>query len=284
MKKIFPVLFSILLLVPAFFSTGCYVESEPYLGAVGIGVSDIDLSADFYTRVAGMKVKQRIKLCNKVEVVLEFTGSKGSDVILMNYTDGSAPNYKNNPVKLVFYVPDAAAFALAIKQEGLTIVSWPAPLPQFGGVTVGFAKDPDGYLIEIVEDTTATVPYLGAAGIGVSDLASATDFYCRVIGLNVKYSLSLGYMNEVILEFEPVKGSATVVMHYVAPKNYKDLPVKLVYYVTDPHETVKAIRAEGLEVIKEPGKKFNPLNIGLAKDADGYLLEILQSVEQVEKK
>ena len=34
-----------------------------------------------------------------------------------------------------------------------------------------------------MEDTTLTVPYLGATGIGVSDLARSTDFYTRVLGL-----------------------------------------------------------------------------------------------------
>lgn len=282
MKRNVQLLFYALLISLSALILGCYTPSEPYLGAAGIGVSDLAVSSDFYTRVLGMKVKQKFRFCGREEVVLEFADSKGADLVLVNYTDGSTPNYKNNPVKIVFYVPNAVAFALAIKNEGLTIVSWPVPLPQFGGIKVGFAKDPDGYLIEIVEDTTVTVPYIGAAGIGVSDLDAAVDFYTRVIGLKEMSRLSLGYMVESILEFEQRKGAATVLMHYTAPKNYTDLPVKLVYYVEDPFSMFKVFRDEGLEIIVKPKKRFDIFNFGVAKDADGYILEVHQSYEETE--
>ncbi len=264
------------------FFVGCLQPSDPKLGAAGIGVSDLDVSTDFYTRVVGMKIKCRIQKKDLQQVVLEFEDSIGSDVILMHYTDDAEHNYTNNPDKLVFYVPDAYAFAAAIAAEGLRIISPPAPQPGLGNVVVGIATDPDGYWVEIIQDMSLTVPYLGGVGIGVSDLETTADFYTRVMGMTEQYRLSLGYMNEIILQY-PYEGggSALVLMHFAMPRNYMDLPLKLTFHVTDPKATVGAIEDEGLEVLVSPRghAAFNPMAYGLAKDPDGYLVEVLQAAE-----
>ena len=122
-----------------------------YLGAAGIGVSDLEKSYDFYTRVCGMKKAYKLELPHMDEYILTSTNSRGSSVVLMHYTDGSNPNYKNNPVKLVFYVDDPKAFAEAIRKEGLPIEREPEPVPELQNAVVGFARDPDGYLLEILQ-------------------------------------------------------------------------------------------------------------------------------------
>jgi lactoylglutathione lyase len=127
------------------------IITKRYLGAAGIGVSDLKRSLDFYTRVLGMKKSYELKLPHMDEVILEFEGRRGSAIVLMHYTDGSNPNYTNNPVKLVFYVDDPKAFAENIRREGLEIVREPEPVPELGDAVVGFAKDPDGYLLEILQ-------------------------------------------------------------------------------------------------------------------------------------
>ena len=67
-------------------------RSPDYLGAVGIGVSDLARSVDFYTRVLGMTQVQTFKLDYMDEVVVAFPGR--SAVVLMHYTDGSVRNYQ----------------------------------------------------------------------------------------------------------------------------------------------------------------------------------------------
>ncbi|HEX5377175.1 MAG TPA: VOC family protein [Phenylobacterium sp.] len=124
-------------------------RSPDYLGAVGIGVSDLARSVDFYTRVLGMTQTQTFKLPYMDEVVVAFPGR--SAVVLMHYTDGSARNYKDNPIKLVFYVTDPKAVAQAIRADGLEITREPAPIETLGGAMVGLAKDPDGYVIELLQ-------------------------------------------------------------------------------------------------------------------------------------
>jgi lactoylglutathione lyase len=124
-------------------------RSPDYLGAVGIGVSNLDRSVDFYTRVLGMQAMQTFKLDYMDEVVVAHEGRNA--VVLMHYTDGSARNYKDNPVKLVFYVTDPKAVSDRIKADGLEIVREPAPMDSLGGSVVSLAKDPDGYIIELIQ-------------------------------------------------------------------------------------------------------------------------------------
>ena len=126
------------------------MSSRSTLGAVGIAVGDLTRSVDFYTRVVGMKELMKLRLPEMDEVILGFEGSRGAAVVLMHYTDGSDPNTRDNPVKLVFYVPDPVAFAAAIRDEGLPITREPEAVPELGDTVVGFAQDPDGYTIEIL--------------------------------------------------------------------------------------------------------------------------------------
>jgi len=129
------------------------MRSPDFLTAVGIGVSDLDRSTDFYSRVLGMKVMQTFKLDYMDEIMLAHEGRNA--VVLMHYTDGSARNYKDNPVKLVFYVTDPAAIAAKIRADGLEITREPAPIESLGCAVVGLAKDPDGYVIELIEAPAA---------------------------------------------------------------------------------------------------------------------------------
>lgn len=124
-------------------------RSPDYLGATGIGVSDLARSVDFYTRVLGMKQLQTFKLDYMDEVVVAHEGRTA--VVLMHYTDGSARNYKDNPVKLVFYVTDPKAVAERIRADGLEITREPTPIETLGGAIVCLAKDPDGYVIELLQ-------------------------------------------------------------------------------------------------------------------------------------
>ena len=125
------------------------VRSPNLLGAVGIGVSDLAKSVDFYSRVIGMTQTQTFSLDYMEEVVLAFEGRTA--VVLMHYTDGSARNYKDNPVKLVFYVVDPKEISDRIKAEGLEIVRELAPMANMGGALLGLAKDPDGYIVELIQ-------------------------------------------------------------------------------------------------------------------------------------
>jgi len=69
----------------------------------------------------------------------------------MHWTDGSTRDYANNPVKIVVRLEDPKAVADKIRAAGYRIIREPEPAPEVGGFIVGFAKDPDGYLVELLD-------------------------------------------------------------------------------------------------------------------------------------
>lgn len=123
-------------------------RSPDFLGATGIGVSDLRASAEFYKAALGMTELRTVKVDYMDEVILVHEAR--SALVLMHWTDGSARNYKDVPVKLVFYVTDPKAAAERIRQAGGTMTREPAP---FGddGMIVGLGKDPDGYVVELLQ-------------------------------------------------------------------------------------------------------------------------------------
>jgi len=257
--------------------------STAYIGGAGIGVADLDASQAFYTTVLGMSLRYELPVPGYVnERVLYFKDSKGADVVLMNYIDGTPHNYTRNPVKLVFYVPSAKATIEAIRTAGLQILSEPTAQAAFGNAVVGFGRDPDGYVLEIVEAADLAVPYLGAIGIGVSDLDAAKAFYTDVLGMRTTGDLIRvpGVWDEWILQYGSGKGSSLVLLHYTdgTERNYSNNPIKTVHFVQDAAAVTAKVQATGLAVLSQP-MVFDVLGtkalIGLTRDKDGYTLELV---------
>ena len=255
----------------------------PFFAAGAIGVSDLDRSFAFYSSVFGMALRYQNEVPGYArQKVLHFPGSKASDVVLMTYDDGQPHNYTKNPVKLVFYVPNATLLIERIRAEGLQILAEPVPQAAFGNVVVGFARDPDAYVLELIEDTSLTVPYLGATGIGVSDLDKSTDFYTRVLHMEPQGGVISvpNVWDEIILVYPSGKSSAVVLLHYTdgSVRNYTNNPIKLVHGVADARAATADIAHEGLEVVSEPAvvdRNGTPALVGRARDPDGYVLELV---------
>jgi lactoylglutathione lyase len=124
-------------------------QKDPLLSAVGIGVSDLAKSTDFYVNVMGMEKIRSYKLDYMDEEVLGYPDGE-SYIVLMHWTDGSPRNYKDLPIKIVTRVKDPVALAAKIKTAGFEVTREPQPSGQVGGAIVGFAKDPDGYVLELL--------------------------------------------------------------------------------------------------------------------------------------
>lgn len=124
-------------------------RSPDYLGATGIGVSDLARSAEFYKTALGLQQTQTFKLPYMDEIVLAHEGRTA--VVLMHWTDGTNPDYRDLPVKLVFYVTDPTAVAARIRAFGCEVTREPAPIETLGGAVVGLCKDPDGYVVELLQ-------------------------------------------------------------------------------------------------------------------------------------
>lgn len=124
-------------------------QKDPLLSAVGIGVSDLAKSTDFYVNVMGMQKVRSYKLDYMDEEVLGYPDGE-SYIVLMHWTDGSPRNYKDLPIKIVTRTKDPVALAAKIKAAGYEVTREPQPSEQVSGAVVGFAKDPDGYVLELL--------------------------------------------------------------------------------------------------------------------------------------
>ncbi|KAA0691280.1 hypothetical protein DT594_17005 [Halopseudomonas laoshanensis] len=256
-----------------------------FMSAAGIGVSDLDAAVTLYTQGMGMRVVDRLTRDNRTEVVLESADARGSKVILMDFTDGIGRNFQQNPGKLVFYAKDPNQFASNFSAAGGRITVPPAAQPSVGNVVVGFGRDLDNNLIEIVGEPTATESFFGAFGIGVSNLDAARDFYVEVLGFEESQFLQIpGQYDEYILT-SPVPGSSAVVlMNWTngSVRNYTDNPVKLQLDVAYPDNLAAAISESGGDVSRGPAASeeadLEGALLGYASDADGTLLEIRQGI------
>ncbi len=130
-------------------------QKDPLLSAVGIGVSDLAKSTDFYVSVMGMEKIRSYHLDYMDEEVLGYPDAE-SYIVLMHWTDGSKRSYKDLPVKVVTRTSNPAALQEKIRAAGYEITREYAPSAQVGGSSVGLAKDPDGYVIEILPQRQAT--------------------------------------------------------------------------------------------------------------------------------
>ena len=118
--------------------------------AVGLFVSDYLGSIDFYVEGLGMVAAADTGLGPFMEKVMIGAGLPHG-ILIMHYEDGVRRNYKDNPVKLSFTVPNAAEALIRVEAAGGTIVAQPTPVPALADALVGVAKDLDGYTLEFVQ-------------------------------------------------------------------------------------------------------------------------------------
>lgn len=259
----------------------------PYLDEVGITVCDLSASKAFYEEIIGLAHVQSLTRDNRDEEILQCP-LRLRKVILMHYTDGSTPNCRDNPVKLVFLVVDAEdAYEAIVSADESRSVS---PPTTFEGVTVALVKDPDGYLVELIEYPVDQTIFF-AVGIGVGSLDHSEDFYTRVLGLLYGRDIAVpGFMDEVELRSpvpptppSPNTGLYVILMHYLHEyldeDSYRDIPVKLVFSVDDAVGFAEVIFAEDpakLLVAPVEDPDYGNAVVGLAKDLEGYLIQIKQ--------
>lgn len=246
---------------------------QPYVDTAGIGVSNLAASTTFYSSIMGLSiVSGNLDAGDRIETKLADFRPTGNKLVLMHFDDPSI-TYANHPVKLVFAVPNAQNTYNAVIAGGGSAFSAPAYVPSLGA-TVGMAFDPDGYLLELIQASTLPAPVLAGLGIGVNSLQLSDDLYTRVLGRKFDYFLYVqNFMNEIVTisPHTPKKGLDVVLMNYFTPRNYTNVPAKLVFTVDDPTAFVTAIANDGVSVSQMPSTGV----MGIAKDMNGYELQIV---------
>jgi lactoylglutathione lyase len=116
-------------------------------------VGDLQRSVDFYTRLLDMKELRRRDVPDG-KYTLAFVGYGDEDhesVIELTYNYGTEKYEMGGAFgHLAIGVPDVAATCEKVRGGGGTVTREAGPV-KFGTTVIAFIKDPDGYVIELVQ-------------------------------------------------------------------------------------------------------------------------------------
>jgi lactoylglutathione lyase len=139
--------------------TGYVRAMENSLGQYCINVSDLDRSVRFWEEVVGIPVQSRTDIPTAKEVVLQAEVG-GSRIQLAQQLGQDGPIDMGTAMwKLYVDTDDCQAVYDKAIAAGCESVSPPQQLDRWP-VTVAFIKDPDGYLIEFVQNHEGKRPSL----------------------------------------------------------------------------------------------------------------------------
>jgi catechol 2,3-dioxygenase-like lactoylglutathione lyase family enzyme len=133
--------------------------SNAKLGFVGIGVSNLEESTEFYKEALGLKVLgtyENIEVDNSdgskwyVDEVVVGNNETETGLVLMNWGRENR-TYNGNNQKIVFVVNNAVEVMQKIRLAGGKIEREALPHYSIDGGLVGLARDPDNYVVEIVQ-------------------------------------------------------------------------------------------------------------------------------------
>ena len=117
------------------------------IGNIAINVSDLERSERFYVDGFGLQVLTRIETPEVREVIVGTPG-EGSQLMLAKHTPPTQFAEPSGIWKIFLFTDDADALYTRALTAGAEAVEAPKFLEQFN-VTIAFAKDPDGYLLEL---------------------------------------------------------------------------------------------------------------------------------------
>ncbi len=118
-----------------------------------IRVADLDKSLDFYTNIFGMQLLRK-KDFPEGKFTLAFVGYGSEDdnavIELTHNWDTDSYDMGNAFGHIAISVEDAYKACDEITAKGGDVVRPAGPM-KHGGSVIAFVKDPDGYMIELIE-------------------------------------------------------------------------------------------------------------------------------------
>ncbi len=258
-----------------------------WLGQYCINVSDLEGSVAMYESL-GLTCTSRTSIDQADEAIVEHVdtqlGTRGGKIQLAHQRDHTGPIDMGNALwKLYVNTNDIdATFATALA-NGCVSISEPERLERWP-VTIGFVRDPDGYLIEFVQrhpwldgdDTTRT--WVGQYCINVSDIDATISFY-ELLGFQCTSRTDIPQAKEAIIE-NPAKGAKMQIaqqLHDVRPIDMGTAMWKLYVHTDDLHTLhAKAVAAGHVSVMGPIRLSRWPTIISFLADPDGYEVELVQ--------
>jgi lactoylglutathione lyase len=124
--------------------------SSIQISGFGINVADLDRSAEFYTRGLGLQEKGKYDLGHMHEVLVGSDGDAVSILLIKHTARSEPPDLGTGYEKIVLVCDDVGgAYERAVAEGGTSEVE-PRAIAAMG-LTVAMVRDPDGYLVELVE-------------------------------------------------------------------------------------------------------------------------------------
>lgn len=120
------------------------------VGQFCINVEDLERSIEFYSKVMGLTVEHRLEIPGVIEAVL--VGDNGiSKMQLAQQLEQSGPIVQGNSFwKLYIATDDCKALYQKALDAGCESLTEPMQLDEWK-VIIAFIRDPDGYMIELME-------------------------------------------------------------------------------------------------------------------------------------
>lgn len=120
-----------------------------------IRVADLDRSIDFYTGCLGMNLRAR-KEYPEGEFTLAFLGYNGGAEIELTYNWGVDEPYEKGEGfgHIAVGAEDIESVCETVRDRGYHVTREPGPMGSGPNATViAFVEDPDGYKIELIEES-----------------------------------------------------------------------------------------------------------------------------------
>jgi lactoylglutathione lyase len=254
---------------------------ESWLGQYCLNVTDLERSVAFYVSL-GLTCTSRTEIEQAWEAIVE-NPEGGSKLQLAQQKEQSEPFDLGTAFwKLYVNTRDVARVFEQSVEMGALVETPPARLDRWP-VIVAFVRDPDGYLVELVErepwpeNAPTDGSWLGQYCINVTDIERSLSFF-EALGLTCTSRTEIEHAHEAILE-SPGKGSKL----QLAQQTNSGEPVRMgsmwkLYVNTDDcvalHSTAVAV---GAKTVLEPIRLERwPTTVAFVSAPDGYLVELVQ--------
>jgi lactoylglutathione lyase len=120
------------------------------ISGFGINVDDLDRSAEFYTKALGLQEKMKLDLGELHEVMVAGDGDRPAILLVKHAERTKAPEPGSGFEKIVLATDDVDALHDRVAANGGTSEKAPWNIEKMG-IRVALVRDPDGYLIELIE-------------------------------------------------------------------------------------------------------------------------------------
>ena len=255
-----------------------------WLGQYCLNVADLDRSVGFYEGL-GLTCTSRTEIPQAFEAIVQNPAT-GSSLQLARQKDHDGPVTLGTAFwKLYVNTADVAALFERATAGGATVESAPERLDRWP-VTVAFVRDPDGYLVELVErhpwpdGSPVDAPWLGQYCLNVTDLERTIEFH-ETLGLICTSRTDSPHAREAIVE-QPGRGSKLQLAQQRDQRGPIDMGSMWKLYVnTDDCAGLhaRAVDAGHRSVLAPTRLDRWPVTIAFLADPDGYQVELAQRHE-----